>query len=211
LRIQAPPETSHSADKLADTLPTVHELIRSRWSPRSFSSRQISDRDLETVLEAARWAASSFNEQPWRFIVARRSDTEAFNKLLGLLVPFNQAWAKNASVLIIMAAKKTFSHDGNENYYALHDAGAALANLFLQATALGFHGHGMAGFDRARAQRELNMPDDYEPAAAVALGYLGEPDGLELQRHRTAEIAKRQRKPLSELVFNGSWHQPFRL
>jgi nitroreductase len=202
------PEISQPPDKLADTTPRVHELIRSRWSPRAFSSQQISDEDLKTVLEAARWAASSYNEQPWRFIVAKKSDQEAFNRVLGVLMPANQAWAKNASVLIIMAAKKTFSHNGSNNYYALHDAGAALANLFLQATALGFHGHGMAGFDRQRAQRELNIPEDFEPAAAVALGYAGKPEDLELENHRKMEAAKRQRKPLSELAFSGTWGQP---
>jgi nitroreductase len=198
-------EVSQPADKLADTTHRVHELIRSRWSPRSFSSRQISDEDLKTVLEAARWAASSYNEQPWRFIIAKKSDPEAFDRLLGVLVPANQAWAKNASVLIVMAAKKTFSHNGSNNHYALHDTGAALANLVLQATALGIYGHGMAGFDRERAQLELNIPDDFEPAASVALGYLGKPEDLELENLRKMETAKRQRKPLSELAFSGTW------
>ena len=118
---EGPPE------KLADTHPRVHELIRSRWSPRSFSSREVSDSDLKLVLEAARWAASSYNEQPWRFFIARKGDEAGFEKLLHLLVPQNQAWAKSAPVLIIMAAKKTFSHNKSPNAYALHDAGAALA------------------------------------------------------------------------------------
>ncbi len=208
---QAAPGVSQPSGKLADTPESVHELIRSRWSPRSFSSQQISDQDLKTVLEAARWAASSYNEQPWRFLVARKSDAAAFNRILGILLPFNQAWAKNASVLIIMAAKKTFSHDGSQNYYGLHDTGAALANLLLQATALGFYGHGMAGFDKVKAQRELNIPDEFEPAAAVALGYLGNPDDLEVENHRKAEKAGRQRKPLADLVFNGAWNQPLPL
>jgi nitroreductase len=199
-------------EKLADTLPGVHELIRARWSPRSFSKREISNEDLKTVLEAARWAASSFNEQPWRFIVARKSDGPAYEKLLNLLVPFNQAWAKTAPVLIIMAAKKTFSQNGSPNYYALHDTGAALAHMFLQATALGFHGHGMAGFDRERARTELNIPDDYDVAAAAAFGYLGPPDDLELEeRYKAAELAKRQRNPLDQLAFGGSWNQPLQL
>src|SRR5690242_14093811 len=119
--------------KQADTLPTVHELIRSRWSPRSFSDRPISNEDLNTILEAARWAASSFNEQPWRFIVARKSDGAAYDRLLHLLVPGNQDWARRAPVLIIMAAKRTFSHNGAPNVYGFHDAGQALAHIFLQA------------------------------------------------------------------------------
>lgn len=194
-------------EKLADTIPEVHELIRARWSPRSFSSRKVSNRDLQTVLEAARWAASSYNEQPWRFLVARKSDGAAYEKILSLLVPSNQAWAKTAPVLFIMAAKRTFSHTGAPNYYALHDAGQALANLFLQATALGLHAHGMAGFDRERARQELGIPEDYDLGAAVALGYRASPDQLP-EKYRKAEVAKRERKPLSEIAFGANWDQP---
>jgi nitroreductase len=199
-------------EKLADTSPRVHDLIRSRWSPRSFTDREISNEDLKTVLEAARWAASSFNEQPWRFLVAQKSDSAAFNKLLDLLVPFNQAWVKKASVLIIMAARKTFSQNATENYYALHDCGAACAHILLQATALGFQGHGMAGFDRVRAQRELNIPEGFVPAAAIALGYVGSPDDLQLdERYKQAERGKRVRKPLTDLAFGVSWEEPLAL
>jgi nitroreductase len=197
-------------EKLADTIPEVHDLIRARWSPRSFSPREVSDRDLETVLEAARWAASSNNEQPWRFLVARKSDPAAYERFLQLLAPSNQAWAKNAPVLLIMAAKRTFSHNGKPNYHALHDAGQALANLFLQATALGLHAHGMAGFDRDRARQELGVPEDYDLGAAVALGYRASPDQLS-EKHRQSELAKRERKPLSEIVFGPNWNQPLQL
>ena len=150
--------------KEADTLPGVNELIRERWSPRAFSDRQVSSADLATILEAGRWAASSYNEQPWRFFVAPRSDAAGFGKLLGLLMPMNQAWAASASVLMLSVAKKNFSHNGQPNRYGLHDAGAALSSMFLQATALGLHGHGMGGFDHDRARIELNVPDDYEIA-----------------------------------------------
>jgi nitroreductase len=194
--------------KLADTGSGVHDLIRSRWSPRAFSSRDVSAKDLNTILDAARWAASSYNEQPWRFLVARKSDPAAFQVFLNLLVPANQSWAGTAPVLIIMAAKKTFSHNGSPNYYALHDAGQALAHLFLQATALGLHAHGMAGFDRERARTELQIPADYELGAAVALGYLGSPDQLN-ESHQKTEVAPRQRKPLNEIVFSSRWGQPF--
>jgi nitroreductase len=198
------------AEKRADTLPGVHELIRSRWSPRSFSSREVSSEDLKTVLDAARWAASSNNEQPWRFFVARKSDTAGYDKILSFLVPGNQSWAKTAPVLMVMAAKKTFSHNGSSNYYALHDAGQALAHLFLQASALGLHAHGMAGFDHDKARRELHIPDDYALAAAVALGYRGSPDQLS-EHHRKSEVAKRQRKPLTEIAFGADWNEPLKL
>jgi nitroreductase len=165
---------------------------------------------LRTILEAARWAASSYNEQPWRFFVAKKSDGPAYDKLLHLLVPANQDWAKTAPVLIITAAKRTFSHNGTPNYYALHDAGQALANLFLQATALGLHAHGMGGFDHARARQELNVPDDYELGAAVALGYLGPADQLN-ESQRRSELAPRRRKPLDEIAFGAGWNQPLDL
>jgi nitroreductase len=195
------------SSKIADTLPSVHELIRKRWSPRSFSAREVSAEDLKAIFEAARWAASSNNEQPWRFLVARKSDGAAYEKILNLLVPANQAWAKTAPVLLIMAAKRTFSHNGSPNRFGLHDAGQALAHLFLEATALGLHAHGMAGFDAERVRKELGIPDDYDLGAAVALGYLALPDQLP-DKYRESEVSKRQRKPLNEIVFDTNWNQP---
>ena len=197
-------------EKFADTLPSVHDLFRARWSPRAFSDRDVSNADLETIFEAARWAASSFNEQPWRFLVARKSDPAAYDKILNVLLPFNRAWAQSAPVLFIMAAKRTFSHSGAENLYGVHDAGQALAHAFLQATALGLHAHGMAGFDRDRARSELGIPDDYDLGAAVALGYLGSPEQLPDQ-HRQSELAPRTRKPLNEIVFGAEFGQPLQL
>jgi nitroreductase len=189
----------------------VHELIRARWSPRSYSPQDVPDQDLRTVLEAAEWAASSNNEQPWRFLIARKSaDQAAFEKFLHLLVEGNQLWAHSAPILIIMAAKRTFTNSNSPNYYALHDTGAALANFMLQATALGLHAHGMAGFDHQRARQELAIPDDYEIAAAVALGYRDSPDKLS-EKHVKSELAARQRKPLSEIAFGASWQQPLNL
>ncbi|MBV9265519.1 MAG: nitroreductase family protein [Acidobacteriaceae bacterium] len=196
--------------KRADTVPEVHELIRSRWSPRAFSSREVPPQVLKTILEAARWAASSYNEQPWRFLVATKSDPAAFSKFLDLLVPANQSWVKNAPVLIIMAAKKTFSHNGSQNRFGFHDAGQALAHLALQATAMGLHTHAMAGFDHQRARTELGIPDDFDVAAAVALGYVGSPDDL-TEHQRQMELSKRTRKPLNEIVFGASWNAPLPL
>ncbi len=190
-----------SIDIAQHTLPRVHELIQNRWSPRAFSEQSVSREDLAALFDAARWAASSYNEQPWRFIVATKQDPDAYQKLLSLLVPFNQNWAKTAPVLILMVAKKTFTQNGKPNSYALHDAGAALAQLALQATAMGLHAHGMAGFDHDRARTELQIPDDYDTAAFVALGYV-DPG---------AEPTPRQRKPLSEIVFTTTWQTPFSL
>jgi nitroreductase len=165
----------------------------------------VSDNDLKAVFDAARWAASSYNEQPWRFLVARKSDPASYQKLLGLLVEFNQGWAKTAPVLFVMAAKKTFTHNGTPNRFSLHDAGQALATLMLQATALGLHAHAMAGFDEDRARMELHIPDDYDLGAAVALGYLSTPEDLSPQ-YRSSEISARQRKALAEVVFGADWN-----
>ena len=203
------PKLDVPEEKWADAAPSVHEVIRARWSPRSFSSREVSDEDLKTLLDAARWAASSYNEQPWRFLIARKTDP-GYDKVLNLLVPFNQAWAKTAPVLIITAAKRTFSHNTDQNFHAWHDVGAALANLFLQATALGLHAHGMAGFDRERAQKELGFPDDFAAVAAVALGYRDSPDKLPAELTQN-ELGRRQRKPIGEIAFGASWNQPLKL
>jgi nitroreductase len=188
--------------------PGVHEIFKARWSPRSFSSREVLPEDLKTVLDAARWAASSYNEQPWRFVVATKADKEAYDKFLTALIPFNQGWAKSAPVLILTVAKTKFSHNGEANYHALHDAGAALAQLMLQATALGLHTHGMAGYDHAKMRTVLGIPEDYALGTAVALGYLDTPEKLPEGGMRDQEIAPRQRKPLAELAYGPHWGQP---
>ena len=196
------------AGKYADTLPGVDELFRARWSPRSFSSREVSEEDLAAILDAARWAASSYNEQPWRFVVATKADPAAYDALLSILVPFNQDWAKSAPVLILTAALKNFSHNGKPNHHALHDTGAALAHMMLQATALGMQAHAMAGFDHAKAYATLGIPAEIDLGAAVAIGYLASPDLLPNDQMKQQELAARARKPLSELAFDGRWGRP---
>ena len=198
----------NTAVKTAAADPKVHDLISTRWSPRAFSDQNISIEDLKSILDAGRWAASSYNEQPWRFIVGAKRDDATYNKILSVLMPLNQDWAKFAPVLILTIGKKDFSHNREPNRYALHDAGAALANMFLQANALGLHGHGMGGFDHERARSEFNIPADYEIGAVAAFGYLGSPETLS-ERFQKQELAPRQRKPLSELVFTTSLDTPF--
>jgi nitroreductase len=182
----------------------VEDLILKRWSPRSFSEKPVSSADLVKIFTAAAWAASSSNEQPWRFLVGKKGD-ETYAKILDALVESNQAWAKSAPVLVLSAARKTFARNGNPNGYALHDTGAASATLSLQATALGLHTHGMAGLDRAKARANFQIPDDFEVCAAWALGYLGDPAVLP-DHFRDMETAPRSRKPLSEFVF-AEWDQ----
>src|SRR5690349_15885173 len=190
--------------KLAPALDGVQELIRRRWSPRAFSARAVTADQLRVLLDAASWTASSYNEQPWRFIVATKSSPEAFEKMLSVLVERNQLWAKNAPVLMLTVAKTTFSHSGQPNRFAVHDTGMALATLMLQATSMGLHAHGMAGYDRDRARSIFGIPADYEPAAAVAIGYLGDVDALPPE-FRDAELAPRLRGPRNEMEFDEEW------
>lgn len=182
----------------------LHELLELRWSPVAFSPRPVEPEKLRSVLEAARWAASSYNEQPWVYIVATKDDAENFQKLLGCLVEGNQAWAKHGPVLMLSVAKLNFAMNGKPNRHALHDVGAAAASLTLQATALGLFVHQMAGFDAERARKEFSIPEGYEPVAAIALGYLGD-DTVLPEKLRGRSPLKRNRKPLSEFVFSESW------
>jgi len=176
----------------------VHPLIVERWSPRGFSDRPVDHMALQSLFEAARWAASCFNEQPWRFVVATKAEPEQFDRILNTLVPKNQEWARTAWALCISAGKKTFTHNGAPDRFGLHDAGAALANLMIQARADGLYVHAMGGFDAGRARTEFGIPDDFEVGAAFAIGYLGEG-----QDH-----GERSRKPLSDLVFSTTWGKP---
>jgi nitroreductase len=194
-------------EKSAVSDSNLHPLIRQRWSPRAFSEREVSDEDLTTLLEAARWAASASNEQPWRFIVAARENPAAFGRVLSVLVEANQLWAKNASVLIIAVAKKTSSSSGRPNNHAWHDVGLALGNLVLQAEALGLHAHMMAGFDAAKAREVFHIPEDFEATTAIAIGYLKDPSTLP-DKLREREIASRARKRLDEIAFGDAWGKP---
>ncbi len=194
--------------KHADPIPGVHEPILRRWSPRAFADRPVSASDMKKLFEAARWAASSFNEQPWRFIVGRQGDA-TYGKIFESLATFNQAWANNAPVLMLSVGKKTFTQNGNPNHYALHDTGAATANLGLQATALGFHTHSMGGFDRDKIRAAFQIPEDFEIGAVTAIGYLGDVDVLP-DSLKAAETSARSRKPLSEFVFS-EWNKAAQL
>lgn len=202
-----PPEVTEKL-KHAPDVTGVEGLIRRRWSPRAFSGKEVSTADLKKLFEAARWAASSSNEQPWRFLVGRRGD-ETYQKIFNSLVEFNQLWAKSAPVLVLSVAKKTFSNNGSPNRHGLHDTGAATATLALQATANGLHSHSMAGFDTELARASFAIPSDYDMGAVTAIGYFGDPAGLP-ERMAKTEVSPRQRKPLEEFVFS-AWEKPAQL
>jgi nitroreductase len=191
-------------DHRALTTEPIHELLAARWSPVAFSARPVEATKLRALFEAARWAPSSFNEQPWRFIVATKDQPAEFEKLLGVLVEGNRVWAQHAPVLALSVAKLTFTRNANLNLHALYDTGAATAQLIVQATALGLFVHQMAGYDADKAREVFVIPADFQPGAAMAIGYLG--DGATLpEALRQRDSAPRQRRTLETLVFTGRW------
>jgi nitroreductase len=183
----------------------VLPVLLERWSPRAFADRDVAAADLKTIFEAARWAPSSYNEQPWRFFVGHRG-SETYNKILDSLVPSNEAWAKRAPVLILGVVKTRFSHNESPNNYAAHDLGAAMALMAVQATALGLAAHQMAGFDWVKARESFAIPETYAMGSVMALGYRGELTDME-EKFQAQEQAPRSRKPLSEIVLS-DWDQP---
>ncbi len=197
-----PAELEHTKHAVTD-LP-VEDLILRRWSPRSFADTPVSEESLRTIFTAAGWAASSYNEQPWRFVVGRKGD-ETWTKIFDALTPPNQAWAKAAPILYAAFAKRNFSHNGSLNAVATHDVGAACATLSLQAMALGLHTHGMAGFDPQKLRDAFQVPDGFEPVSCWALGYLGDADALP-ENYRKMELQPRTRKPLNDYVYK-AWEQ----
>jgi nitroreductase len=189
----------------------VLDLISRRWSPRSFDpARPVSRAELLRLFEAARWASSSANEQPWRFIVTLRDhDRTAFDGLYASLTKSNADWAIAAPVLALSTVRQTFERNDMANAHAWWDAGQAAAHLTLQATAQGLSVRQMAGFDAAIARAACAVPAPFEPAVVFAIGYAGDPDGLSRESHRHAETTPRVRRPLGESVFEGRWGTSF--
>ena len=191
-------------EKPVASLYPLHDLIRNRWSPRAFASRPVEAEKLRTILEAARWAPSCFNEQPWSYIVATQENPEEFERMLGCLLSANQVWAKAAPVLMISVAHLNFERNNKSNRHAFHDVGLASENLELQAQAMGIAVHQMGGFDVEGARKAYGIPGEYVPVAAIALGYPGDPGTLP-QDLREREFAPRTRKPATAFVFSGKW------
>lgn len=177
----------------------IDPVFLNRWSPRAFSPEPIDDETLMRVFETARWAASSYNEQPWRFLIARSDEDR--KRFLDFLMPMNQAWAKDAPVLVLFVSKKTFSHNGESNSVYQFDAGTASGYFSLGATQNGLFAHGMAGFDRDMARASLGIPTDFEPLAVFALGKRGDKSRLppEMQERE----APSDRRPVSESIMEG--------
>lgn len=178
----------------------ILDLILNRWSPRAMSGRVLSETELLTLLEAARWAPSSYNEQPWRFLYVMPGDAD-WPRFFNLLWPFNQGWAENAGALILGVAKLTFTHNGKPNAHAAYDLGAAMQNLAIQATQMGLVTHAIAGFDATKAQSDLAIPADHQPVAMMAVGYPG--NRQQLSQDLQAKEMPSGRKPLNELIRHG--------
>ena len=193
--------------KHAETSAPIHDLINRRWSPRAFDARPVEPGKLRSLFEAARWAASSYNAQPWSFIVATKDDPENYKKILDCFVEFNQGWAKSAPVLAISVAAMKFAHNGEPNRHGFHDVGQAAATLALEATNLGLQVHQMAGILPDKAKKIFHIPDGYEAVAGIAIGYPGDSSALP-DKLREQEHAARQRKPLQSFVFAGDWGKP---
>lgn len=192
------------------TNPTQRDLISpigQRWSPYRFDDRSVEPEKLAQCFEAASWAASSFNEQPWRWIVATREDKDAFSKMLGCLMEANQSWASHAGALVLTAFRRTFSRNENPNRVALHDLGQAAAHLALQATSIGLQVHQMGGVNLSQIRVEYQIPDEFEPATAIAIGYPDtSPPATEAEKSMAGrESAARVRQPLSAQVYTGAW------
>ena len=181
---------------------SIEPIILSRWSPRAMSGEELPDKELFSLFEAARWAPSCYNNQPWRFLYAKRN-TDAWKTFFSLLVEFNQSWCVQAAVLVVIASKKIFDHNGKPSRTHSFDAGAAWENLALEANARGLVAHGMEGFDYDKAKIELKIPDDYTIEAMIAIGKRASKETL------PAELQEREkpsaRKPLKEIIIEGVW------
>ena len=203
----APLHRPMSHPKHASPAHEILDVIRRSWSPRAFDpARDVARTDLRALFEAARWAPSSFNEQPWRFLVAsRRHTADAFAALLATMDPMNREWAQHAPVLVLAAASTRLTRTGGVNQSAWYDAGQAVGFLTLQATEIGLAVRQLEGFSRDAARQACRMPPDFDPVVMMAIGYTGDPDLLSTDRHRAAERQPRTRRLAEESVFEAAW------
>lgn len=184
----------------------VHELLAKRWSPYAFQDKPVAKADLCSLFEAARWAPSSYNEQPWSYIVATKENTDEFERLLSCLVEANQIWAKAAPVLALGVVSLTFERNDKINRAAVHDLGLATGNLLVEATARGLHVHQMIGILPDRAREIYEIPEGFDAWTGIAIGYKGDPALLpDVLKER--DLKSRPRKPQGEFVFSGKWGQ----
>jgi nitroreductase len=192
--------------KQAATDHPILKLLSERWSPYGFETRSVPEADLRSLFEAARWAASSYNEQPWNYLIATREDAVEFERLLGCLVEANQVWARTAPVLVLAVVSLQFARNKQDNRAAVHDLGLAAGNLLVEATARGLSVHQMIGILPDKAREVYQIPEHFEAWTALAIGYKADPATLS-DTLRERDLTPRQRKPLSKFVFTGQWGQ----
>jgi nitroreductase len=197
-------------EKVAETAYPIHNLFKHRWSPRAFSDRRVEPATLRSLLEAARWAASCANEQPWNFIVATKDQPQEFERMLNCLVESNIGWAKNAPVLMISVARLTFEKSGGVNRTAYYDVGQAVAQMALEAVAEGLEIHQMAGIHLDKVREVYGIPTGWDPVTGIAVGYVGDPDMLP-EKRREVELNPSKRKAPGSFVFQGQWAEPSKL
>jgi nitroreductase len=193
-------------EKPANTDHPILDVIQRRWSPYAFADRPVEPEKIRSLLEAARWSASAFNEQPWRFILATKDQPETYAKALGCLVEANQGWAQQAPVLILTVTRTTFKRNDKPNRVHQHDLGLAVQNLITQATSMDLFIHQMAGVDLDKVRSEYNLPDGFEPQTAIAIGYGMDPADMP-DDQREKKQAPRSRSPFAEFVFGDTWGQ----
>ncbi len=195
--------------KPAITQTPIHPLIAARWSGRAYDPAKPVSRDhLLALLEAARWAPSCYGDEPWRYVVwDREADADGWRRAFDCLAPGNQAWVKDAPLLMLSAADSLFNHNGNPNRWGQHDTGAASENLCLQAEALGLMAHQMGGFDADKARAVAGVPERFTPMAMIAVGHPADPASFS-DEARERETAPRKRRALGELFFHGAWGRP---
>lgn len=194
-------------EKETPTEHSIYPLIKERWSPRVFSDKDISEKEVKTLLEAGRWAPSSSNQQPWRIIWGIKG-SETYDRIFNCLHKFNKRWAGNAQVLWACAFKKDMKNGTKENFHALHDLGLFMSNVCMQAQSMGIAVHQMAGIDFKEAQKEFNFPENYHVATAAAFGYYGgNPNELDDDLKEEELKKERSRKKQSEFAFNGNFQK----
>lgn len=179
----------------------INSLIEKRYSTVNFSGELLRPEEIKQILEAARWSASCFNEQPWRFIIGDKSNSENYDKVLSCIGDGNKPWAKNAPLIVITLASKSFARNGLINKHAWHDVGLATSNMFTQALDLGIYSHPMAGFSSDKTRELFNVTDEFDPVAAIAFGRLGDENEL-VPSLLAREKGERKRKPLEDLIWS---------
>ncbi len=199
---------SHAHVKHAQPDHPIIELLAERFSPYAFDPRPVEAEKLLACLEAGRWAASSYNEQPWSLLIGRRENSAEFEQVLNCLVEGNQVWAKHAGVLMITVASENFVLNNTPNRVCDHDIGLFAGNFTVQATALGLHVHQMSGVNLSKTRQTFGIPEGHHPLTAIALGYAADPAQFPDKKLAERDETPRSRKPLSEFVFSGGWKKP---